>query len=93
MFIARKTVQEMQDALATALRRLDDLERARKSDLLELDDMYEKTRRVLGRISKREQRATQEEEPGDNGEPPCLDPVTARVMAFRKARHDVLGKP
>lgn len=92
MIFAGRSKRALADALATLEGRVSELERLRKADLIDMDDMYEKVRRVLGRISKREQRATQEEGDPGNGEPPCSDPISARVRAFREARLDVLGQ-
>jgi len=92
MFLARKRLRALEDTLTTAVVRIDQLEAERKSNLLELDEMYEKLRRLYGRIVKRDQRATQAEPEVELEEPPCADPISDRVLKFREAKAHVLSE-
>jgi len=92
MIFAGSKVRRLEDSLRTLAGQVSELERLRKQDLIDMDDMYEKVRRVLGRISKREQRVSQGEGEPEPVGAPCDDPITARVMGFRNERYNVLGK-
>jgi len=92
MLFAAKRLGALEDALRTLTERVGALEADRNAHQLELEEMYEKLGRLYGRIRKRQERATQDEELELPFEEPCKDPITAKVQAFREARSHVLAE-
>jgi hypothetical protein len=90
MWKHQKTLERLEDDCRGLRHRVEDLERANKQLGLEWEELYDKVRHQMSRMSKRVPVETPEilndaEAEIPPGDVPVLDPISARILRRRNA--------
>jgi hypothetical protein len=90
MWKHQKTLERLEDDCRGLRHRVEDLERANKQLGLEWEELYDKVRHQMSRMSKRVPVEPPEiindvEAEIPPGDPPVIDPVSARILRRRNA--------
>ncbi len=95
-FSTARQLQKLEANQEELIERMEKLEHVLKGAQLDWDDLYEKMRRLHGRVQKRAaliERADAQNEVGVDGPEASIDPVSERILARRRRlNHVVLSR-